>query len=63
MIGWRKVLSVTVFIVLIFLQIINVAVTYKRETNRKNQMSQLKEELELEKIMVKPVSLDLYGGK
>jgi len=62
-IGWRKVLSVIVFIVLIFLQIINVAVTYKRETNRKNQISQLKEELELEKIRVNPVSLDLYGWK
>ncbi|MCK4397006.1 hypothetical protein KAW96_10505 [candidate division WOR-3 bacterium] len=61
MIGWRKVLSVIVFIVLIFLQIINVAVTYKRETNRKNQISQLKEELELEKIRVNPVSFDLYG--
>lgn len=61
MIGWRKVLSVIVFIVLIFLQIINVAVTYKRETNRKNQISQLKEELELEKIRVNPVSLNLYG--
>lgn len=60
MIGWRNVLSVIVFIVLIFLQIINVAVTYKRETNRKNQISQLKEELELEKISVSPVSLDLY---
>jgi len=59
--GRRKVLSVIVFIVLIFFQIINVAVTHKRETNRKNQISQLKEELELEKIRVKPVSLDLYG--
>jgi len=59
--GWRKVLSVIVFTVLIFLQIINVAVTHKRETNRKNQISQLKEDLELEKIRVKPVSLDLYG--
>ena len=43
------------------MQIINVVVTQKREADRKNQMNHLKEELELEKKRVKPVSLDLYG--